>query len=277
MPEAPKAFVIEAPTAALAAAIRRQQAPEALQHDLAGWLRAQGVEGDDLAAMLAVGAERMLVYRKLVHNRLRVTILEFIERTGARLGTARFRRDFEAFVELRAPSSPYLRDVPTEFVDWAAPRWAADPEVPAWLPELARHELLDYEVRNDPRGGEADTGLPLALDRPLRFDGTARLVHYGWAVHRLPRDKGDTSEPEAEPTRLLVYRDAEHKARYLALTPFADALLRELLLARKAVQPALVDAAAALGEPLDDEKLAAAAQLLADLAERRVCLGAEPG
>ena len=268
---------IEAPTAALAAAIRLRSAPEAMQGDLAAWLRAQGVEGEDLSAMLAVGAERMLVYRKLVHNRVRNTILDFIARTVARLGMERFRRDVDAFVEACAPRSPYLRDVPTEFVEWVVPRWEADPEVPAWLPELARHELLDYEVRNDPRGGEPETGLPLALDRPLRFDGTARLVRYGWALHRVPRRKGDRSEPEAEPTRLLVYRDAEHKPRYLALTPFADALLRELLGAGKAVQPALVDAAAALGEPLDDEKLAAAAQLLADLGERKVCLGAEPG
>lgn len=271
----PEPAVIEAPTAALAAVIRLQAAPRAMQDDLAAFLRAQGVAGDDLPAMLEVGAERMLVYRKLVHNRLRNTIAEFIERTVARLGMPRFRRDFEAFVELCAPCSPYLRDVPTEFVEWVGPRWAADPEVPAWMIELARHELLDYEVRNDPRGGEPDTGLPLALDRPLRFDGTARLVRYGFAVHRLPLAKDDRTEPEAEPTPLLVYRDAEHKARYLALSPFADAVVRELLVARQAVQPGLIAAAAALGEPLDDDKLATAAQLLGDLAERRVCLGAE--
>jgi hypothetical protein len=269
-------MAIEAPTAALAAVIRQQRAPQAVRDDLAAFLRAQGVEGEDLSAMLAVGAERMLVYRRLVHNRLRGTIVDFLEYTVARLGVDRYRRDFEAFVELCAPSSPYLRDVPAEFVEWVLPRWTADPAVPAWLPDLARHELVDYEVRNDPRGGEPETGLPLALDRPLRFDGTARLVRYGWAVHRLPRDEDDTSEPDAEPTRLLVYRDAEHKPRYLALSPFADALLHELLLARKAVQPALLAAAAALGEPLDDDKLGSAAQLIADLGERRVCLGAEP-
>lgn len=274
MPE-PTRMTTDAPTRALAALIRQQAAPEAMQDDLAGWLRAQGVEGDDLQAMLEVGAKRMLVYRQLVHNSLRTPTAELIVRTVARLGVARFRRDFSAFVELRASSSPYIRDVPTEFVEWVTPRWTADPEVPAWVPELARHELLDFEVRNDPRGGEPNTGLPLALARPLRFDGTARLVAYDHAVHRLPTHKGDRSEPQAEPTRLLVYRDAEHKARYLALTPFADALLRQLL-AGQAVQPALLAAAAALGEPLDDEKLGAAAELLADLGERGVCLGAEP-
>lgn len=268
---------LEAPTRALAAIIRRQDAPTAVQEDLEAYLRAQGVEGDDLESMLAVGARRMLVYRRLVHNSLRNPTVEFIARTVARLGFDRFRRDFEAFVEQRGSSSRYLRDVPTEFVQWVEPRWSADPEVPAWIPELARHELLDYEVRNDPRGGEPATGLPLALDRPLRFDGTARLVGYAHAVHRLPLRKDDRTEPEAEATRLLAYRDAEHKTRYLALSPFADALLRQLLSERQAVQPALIAAAAALGEPLDDDKLASAAELLADLAERGVCLGTEPG
>jgi uncharacterized protein len=267
---------LEAPTRALAAIIRRQDAPTAVTDDLEGYLRAQGVEGEDLAAMLAVGARRLLVYRRLVHNSLRNPTADFIERTVERLGVPRFRRDFEAFVEERGPASRYIRDVPFEFVQWVEPRWHADPAVPAWIPELARHELLDFEVRNDPRGGEPPTGLPLALDRPLRFDGAARLVQYAHAVHRLPLHKSDRTEPEAERTRLLVYRDGKHQARYLALSPFADALLRQLLLERQAVQPALLLAVAALGEPLDDDKLASAAQLLADLAERGVCLGAEP-
>ncbi len=269
-------MTIEAPTAALAAVIRQQGAAKSMEEDLAGYLGAHGVEGEDLQAMLAVGSERMLVYRQLVHNRLRGTTTEFLRRTIARRGVAGFRADFDAFIELHAPRSAYLRDVPVEFVEWVTPRWAADPEVPAYLPALARHELLDFAVRNDPRGGEPATGLALALDRPLRFDGACRLVRYEFAVHRLPKEKRDRSEPDAEPTRLLVYRDAEHKARYLALTPFAYALTHELLIERKAVQPALIAAAAALGEPLDDDKLGSAAQLFADLAERGACLGAEP-
>lgn len=272
----PEALPTEAPTRALAALIRGQDAPAAARADLEAWLRAQGVEGADLESMLAVGAPRMLVYRQLVHNGIRNTTVEFLARTVARMGMARFRVDFEAFLDARAPHSPYLRDVPSELVEWVAPRWAADPELPSWTVDLARHELLDYEVRNDPRGGEAPTGLPLALDRPLRFDGTTRLVGYAHAVHRLPARKDDRTEPDAEPTRLLVYRDAEHKPRYLSLSPFADALLRALVLDRQAVQPALLAAAAATGQPLGDEQLASAAELLADLATRGVCLGAEP-
>lgn len=267
---------IEAPVAALNAVIRAVRAPAALEEDLAGYLREHGVQEDDLHAMLEVGAERMLVYRQLVHNRMRNATRDFIPRTIARLGLARYRADMATFVEDRAAVSPYLRDVPAEFVQWVAPRWAEDPQIPDYLPDLARHELLDADVRNDPRGGEEPTGLPLALDRPLRFDGAVRLCEYGYAVHRLPKDKDDRTEPDAEPTQLLVYRDANHKPRYLALIPFAAALLHELCDNRLPVQAGLQAAAQSQGVPLDDDKLASAAQLLADLAERGVCLGAEP-
>lgn len=269
-------LVLEAPTAALAAVIREQGAGPRMREDLGTYLRAHGVEGDDLQAMLDVGAERMLVYRQLVHNRFRNTTRDFIPRTLARLGKARYHQDMDAFLEEHAAHSPYLRDLPAEFVEWVLPRWADDPEVPSYLCDLARHELLDLDVRNDWRGGEEPTGLPLALDRPLRFDGAVRMVEYDHAVQRLTKAVDDRTVPDAEPTRLLVYRDAEHRPRYLLLTPFAYALCRALVLDGLAVQPGLMAACETLGEPLDDDKLASAATLFADLMDRGVCLGAEP-
>jgi DNA invertase Pin-like site-specific DNA recombinase len=62
------------------------------------------VEGDDLSAMLAVGAERMLVYRQLVHNRVRNTILDFIHAGDTLVVTridrlARSLRDIQVIVD----------------------------------------------------------------------------------------------------------------------------------------------------------------------------------
>lgn len=265
----------EATLVALDAVIRRIDAPERLRENPEGYLRAQGMDGKDLHALVQVGAERILVYRALVHNRMRNATRAFIPRTVARLGASRFRGEFERWVDERAAQSHYLRDVPEEFVRWVIPRWTLDPEIPEYIPDLARHELLDNSVRNDPAGGEPETGQPVALDRPLAFDGTVRLLDYTFAVHRLPADRGDTTAPEPKPTALLVYRDPEHTVRYLELTPFAAASLRRLL-AGETVQGALQGAAADLGEPLDDEKLASAATLLADLADRRAMLGAQP-
>lgn len=265
----------EAPIAALNAAIRQRSAPELMKADLPAWLRSQGVSGDDLAAMTEVGAERLLVYRMLVHNRMRNTVRDFIPRTAARMGHTCYRGYIDEFVDAQASSTPYLRDVPAEFVEWARPRMLADPEVADYLADLATHELLHLDVRNDPRGGETPTDNAVALDRPLRFDGAVRRIGYDFAVHKLPAGTTDRSEPERTPTQLLVYRDEDGKPRYLDLIPFAAALLDRLVEHGDALQPALAAACELLGEGLDDDKLGQTAVLLADLAERKVMLGAK--
>ena len=265
----------EPPIRALDAVIRVADAPARLEESTASFLQSRGVEGEDLEAMLSAGADRMLVYRKLVHNRITHAIRDFIPRALALRTRERTREDVAAFMEAHAVRSPYLRDAPREFVEWVEPRWRADPEVPGHLHDLARHELLALDVRNDPRGGEPATGLPVALDRALRFDGSARRVSYAYAVHRLSSD-ADASAPEHAPTHLLVYRDAKAKVRYLELTAFAAAVLDELLVRSATVTVGLQRACERLAEPLTDERLATAAELLADLVERGVMLGAEP-
>ena len=108
---------------ALAAIIRERDAPERLGEDPGEYLGAAGVHGRDLEVMVAAGSARMLVYRSLVHNRLRHAVRDLIPRTVARLGNAGLREQFTQFMAARAPRSHYLRDVPDEFLEWAAPRW----------------------------------------------------------------------------------------------------------------------------------------------------------
>lgn len=260
--------------AAMAAVIRDDTAPTAVRADYERWLRAHGVADADVHTLLQTGGQRLLVYRALVHNRLIGAIREFVPRTAARRGREPLRSDFAAFMVQQAPTSPYLRDVPGEFVAWIRPRWRDDPDVPPWLADLATHELLEMDVRNDPRGGEPPTGRDIALDRPLSFDGTARLLHYDFAVQRLPRAEDDRTEPTRERSDLLVFRDTRNKVRYLELTAWAAVVLAELLGARKPVAEGLHHAAAAIGEPLDDDKLAKSAVLFGELLEAGVLLGA---
>ena len=258
------------------ALLRQRDAEDVSREDLRTFAAEHGIADDDLDAIAAVGPERFLVYRKLVHNRMRNAITAFVERTTARLGRPRLKADFADWMDQHAARSPYLRDVPAEFVAWVSPRWLEDPEVPDYIVDLAQHELLEYDIRNDHRGGESPTGLDLALDKPLRFDSAARLMRYAYAVHELSADKDDRELPKEVATRLLVYRDAASKVRYLELTPLAHAILVQLMEHHRPVAEGLREACEALGEPLDDDRLSIAATLLADLAERGVLLGAEP-
>lgn len=267
----PKDSLDPAPLRALAAAICELDAPARIAADLPGFLAAHGVRGADLEDLARRG-ERLLMYRAMVQSRLRGLVADYLPRVAELLGKDRLRADMAAFMAERAPRSPYFRDVTGEFVAWAAPRWAADPTLPAYLADLARHEWLDGEVGHCAGGGEPETDVPLALDRPVVLDGSTRVTAYDFAVQRL----GDevTEPPAREATNLLAYRDRDtHRVRFLELTPRASATCRRLL-AGEALQSALQGACDDVGEAMSDEFLAAMAGFLTDLGERKVLLGA---
>jgi len=235
------------------------------------WLARSGVGGADADALRAELA-RLSVYRELVRARLLGVVELQLPRFRARLG-ALFDEYFERCLAERGPRSHYLRDVTTELLDFAEPLVAADPRVPAWALELARHEALDVLVGSLAEAPRPEPAAELDPERALAFTSTARVVRYAHAVHRLSSDPGDRAEPERSPTALFVYRGPEHDVRYLELTPLAAAIL-ERLIAGETLRSALEDAARALGTPLDQAVLEGAARLLAELAERGAVVGA---
>jgi hypothetical protein len=250
-------------------------APAAIASDRRAWLAAQGLAPEDERALAAVEPRRLLVYRRLVRTGLREAVRAEIPRTAARLGDG-FDAIVDRFCDEALPRSPYLRDVAVELVAFATPLWRADPSVPAWIPELAAHELVELEVGwhegdagPEPTAANADA---LALDRPVRLDPGARVARYHHAIHRLDADLGARDEPASEPTALLGYRDRDLAVRFLELTPLAAALV-ERLRAGDALGAAVLAATAAVGEAPRPEVLAGAASLLADLAARGVVRG----
>lgn len=217
-------------------------------------------------------ATRQGAYRRLVRNTLDAVIADFLPRTAARLGR-RFDQDVALFYAQRGPRTHYLRDVPVELVEHLEARWRGDPQVPAYLHDLARHELLGFQVaaaRDDrPPPGLGD----LALDKIAVLDRGVAVVRYRYAVHQLPADVDDRTFPKKRATTLLAYRDQSHDPRYLDLSPSAAAII-EGLLAGKTLEAALRDAARETSVPFDDAFLVGSAELLADLGDRGVIRGA---
>jgi hypothetical protein len=229
-----------------------------------------GVSEPDAAA-LSESFERLLVYRELVRGNLREAIQLSIPRSMARLGGL-FDEYFDRFLSERAPRSHYLRDVTPELLEFCLLLWRGDPRVPAYLPDLALHESLHIEVSalaTLPRGHVAAA---LALEQGVELGAALRLVRYRHAVHELPADESDRSEPAVRDVTLLVYRSPEHEVRYLELTPLAGGIV-DRLLGGHTLERAVRDAAIAERAELTEAVLAGAAALLADLAERGVVWG----
>ncbi|HFE45941.1 MAG TPA: hypothetical protein ENJ18_10705 [Nannocystis exedens] len=258
----------------LATAIRKRGIAGSIQNDLAGFYASQGLQGAALESMIERGSNHLQMYRTMVQGRLRRVIREFIPRTVARLGKQRYAIDFADFFAQAGSHSVILRDVPGEFISFCRQRWLDNPEIADYLVDLATHEFLSSVVRNAMGGREAPTGQALALDKPLLFDGSSRLRRYNYAVHLLPRNIDDRSEPEALPCSVLAYRDRDnYRVRYISLTGRATEVI-ERLLAGATVLTALQEGAAAASEDLDDDFLAGMTQVFADLSERNVILGA---
>jgi hypothetical protein len=257
---------------ALVAVVRHADAAERLRSDVDAFLRAHGVDEDDRRAMTSRGDLRLRAYRALVHNRVRNTVRDYCRRTAARRGPVGLARDVSAFVAEHAIDSPYLRDVPRAFVEFTIPRWREDPEAPPFLPDLARHELLRLDVRNDPRPTRPPTGRPIDLDRPIAVESAAVVMRYAWAVHALPRDPDDRSVPDQRPCSVVAFRGPGARTRWVDCKPWVADLV-EGLVAGATLRTALLGALAASSMPLDDDVLARTALVLADFSDRGLLLG----
>ncbi len=257
---------------ALADACLGENAAGTVTGDLREFLARRGVHPDDVEA-IALGPRRLGVYRTLIRNGLSAVVLRMLPRTRARLNAAnggRFDADFAAFVDAVGPRTHYLRDVPGEFVAWAAPRWHLDSNVPPYLLDLATHELAHFAVAAADVSGRVPPLEAVGLERTLVFSGSTRLLHYAWAVHELPDDEEDLGPPERRDVHLLAYRDDDHAVRWLELTPLAAAIVANLQGAQTLAE-GIRRACADHGPPADPQAIA---RLLADLAERGVLLGA---
>jgi hypothetical protein len=244
-----------------------------LRAGLRAFAAARGVAGEDAEA-IAAAPQRLAVYRTLVQNGIKTVVGRVLPRTRARLNAAasgRFDAELARFLDAVGPKTHYLRDVPGELLAWALPRWRADGALPAYLPDLAVHEVAAFAIASAPDDAPAAT-VPVALDRPLSFARAARLLHHAWRVHELPDDDADARGlPAPGPVHLLGYRDPEHAACFLDLTPLAASIVEALLTGRPlrdAVEDACRDHGAATAAVTAD-----VARLLSELAGRGIVLG----
>jgi hypothetical protein len=243
--------------------------------DLRGFLASHGVEKEDIDALVA-SPRRLGLYRQLIRHNIIGVIDDMLGRTRARLDVVvpgTFDRSIAEFLDEVGPKTPHMRDVPAEFLAHAAPRWRADERLPRWIADYAELELVDFTIGVAPRPAPPPPLAEVSADRPLVFGDPRTLIRLAWAVHEIPEDDVHAL-PQARPVTILVYRDSEHRTRFLELTPLAAAIL-DRLFAGDALGPAMVAACTSENHPLNDDVLVGAAKLLADLGERGVLLGAK--
>jgi len=181
-----------------------------------------------------VPARRMKVYNDLLRNNLEGFLLSCFPVCRKILGKRRWDRLVSAFFRDHACHTPFFRQIPEEFLKYLQAESTVPEDLPEFLPELAHYEWVELELDTsdrDARGaGEVSndvfaldsTGDPLA--GRLIFNPVLRVLAYRWPVHRLsPRFK--PSQPPAEATFMLAFRDAEFHVRFILLNVASARLL----------------------------------------------------
>lgn len=243
---------------------------------------APGVEASVAALANARGtATRWRRYRQMVRDRLEDVVENSFPLLRAALG-ATWPVLVARWLSESPPTTPYLRDVHGELARFVEAALAAPTQgdaVPPWASALARYERALLEVsyaaqEQGARGVDVEAGA-FAMERAAVLTPAHQIVRAAWAVHRLAED-GDASAVVAGDFALCVYRDpSTHRVRVLELGAFAAALLEGVARDEgRALIEVVREAAAATGEAIDGALIAAFADLVADLMERGVWLGA---
>lgn len=221
--------------------------------------------------------QRFRVYRRMARHRLTDVVEGCFPRVAAVLG------DLEPIVERwldeSPPRSPYLRDVAGELLGFLRPDVLPE-GAPPWVLELARHEqaMLEVEYAGQESGADDVREIgELDFNRPAVLTPAHKILRARFAVHRLPAQIDRAVEVEEGPFALCLYRDpASHEVRVLELSPVAAAILEEVARGDATVVEAVRAAAAREHFEIDGALVGSFAELVADLAERGVWLGAKP-
>jgi uncharacterized protein len=219
-----------------------------------------------------VPARRMKVYAEIVFNNMQETLAACFPVSKKILGLRRWSRLVRAFLAEHRCATPWFRQIPEEFLHWLEATSPAIAALPPFLTSLAHYEWIELAIAvADVAAEPADPAGDLLGGRPVLAPALA-LLEYPYPVHRIsPRFK--PSQPNKEPTHLLVFRDREDAVRFIELNPVSACLLGLLQSGGLTGLQTLQQIAADMQHPDPQAVVRFGAELLEDLRGQGAILG----
>ncbi|VXC28512.1 conserved hypothetical protein [Pseudomonas sp. 8Z] len=224
-----------------------------LQRDFAARIR----QPEAQPLLPGISGERMAIYEELFFNNVASLVGSAFPVLRRVLGGERWQRLLRAFFAEHRAGTPYFLEISQEFIAWLQQGYRAEPGDPAFMLELAHYEWVELAL------DVSDAKLPECGWSPLAWP-----LAYRWPVQMLGVDHCPT-QPPAEPTCLLVWRDGQDKVRFMQLTPFAYQLALRLQAGEPTMQ-ALQSLAGAHGLAADSGYFDNARALLDDWQARDI-------
>ncbi len=209
---------------------------------------------------------RWLVYRDLVRSRLAQVVRAALPRTKEALGEPGFSKEVTDWLSAGGSKTKYFRDVPSEFFSFAVERWTH--AEPRWCADLARYEMLHWEVRSAPP--HRSTADEFSFERMPVIDSAARVLRLGHPVHETPTPDSGYG---AAPTILCVYRARNHDSAVWELNALAADLFENWIAGGSSVTESVHRVAATHGVEIGPVFVDKLAVVIADAIDLGIIVG----
>ncbi|RMG38780.1 MAG: DUF2063 domain-containing protein [Gammaproteobacteria bacterium] len=220
--------------------------------------------------------ERMAVYRELFFNGFDDQLSSIFPVLRAITDDSRWEEMVRDFMRRHRCRTPLFTRIGEEFLDYLQNRRKAAPDDFPFLLELAHYEYAELAVAVSDADQEMATYDPngdLLEGHPV-LAPTAWILGYRFPVHRIGPDFLPTEAPP-QPTHLVIYRDRQHEVHFLEINAVTAHLLQ--LLKEDPVPTGLEclrRIAQALQHPQPDTLIDFGAELLQEMRQRNIVLGA---
>ena len=184
---------------------------------------------DKNPAPTGIEDRRLAIYRELFFNNVSKLLAGTFPVVKKILSEDDWDRLMRDYFSRHKSHTPLFLEMPREFIEFLEEERGEHPEDPAFLLELAHYEWVELalsveefelDLSEVDRNGDPLAAVPVVS--PLAWP-----LAYSFPVHRISPEY-QPSEPPAEPTFLVVYRDMEEKVGFLKINA-VTARLMELM------------------------------------------------
>ena len=244
---------------------------QSVQREFANYIRSP----EKNAMPEGMEARRMKIYRDLFYNNVQSTLSSAFPVFRKICDEAIWQNTVQAFFESSRCESPYLRDVPEDFVSFLQDTPCELTNHYPFALELIHYEWVELaldvlELEGLPEG--VDPNGSLLDEHPLLWPAVWSLA-YTYPVHHISVDYIPT-EPSAEPLHLLVYRNRQDIVKFMEINGLTARMI--YLLSEDAElsgRDVLLNIAAEIGHPEPEQVVAGGLQILEQLKAQGVLAG----
>ena len=220
-------------------------------------------------------ARRMKVYNNLLYNNLEGFLLACFPVLHKILGKRSWTKLVRDFFSSHRCLTPFLRQIPDEFVHYLKNERGERAEDPAFLQDLAHYEWVELMLsvsNKEVNLARIDSDGDLMSGRPA-LNPVLTLQNYTYPVHRIgPRFKPGAEQKEE--TCFAILRNSNDEVKFILINPVSLRLLSLLQTTELTGREVLLHIASEMKHPDPDVVLAGGLEIMQSLRDSQVILGA---